>query len=159
MKYMFADELAYQELIKNDPVVYDFYDMQVPSKHTELAYGTSITYPGKVGSEYFMTKGHFHEVFDTAEIYYCLRGRGIILMETPEGQWSAKELTRGKAVYVPGGWAHRSINIDTKEPFITFFVFRGDAGHDYASIEQKGFQKIVVEVDGKPTILDNPKWR
>lgn len=38
------------------------------------------------------------------------------------------------------------------------FVFAADAGHDYGSIETKGYHKIVVEKDGKPAIVDNPKW-
>ena len=61
----------------------------------DVAYGTSVVAPGKVGDEYYMTKGHFHTVLDTAEIYFCLAGRGYMLMENPEGdvQW---------AEFVPG---------------------------------------------------------
>jgi len=81
----------------------------------------------------------------------------MMLMENPEGDWKAEELTPGKAVYVPKRYAHRSINIgDT--PFVTFFVFRGDAGHDYGTIETKGYRKLVVCKEGTPTIVDNPKW-
>jgi glucose-6-phosphate isomerase len=81
-----------------------------------------------------------------------------MLMETPEGEWDAVELEAGKAVYVPGRWAHRSINV-SDEPLVTFFVFRADAGHDYGTIETKGYRKLIVERDGKPTIIDNPKWK
>ena len=38
------------------------------------------------------------------------------------------------------------------------FVFRADAGHEYGTIEKKGFRKLVVEQDGKPVIVPNPKW-
>ncbi|AEF80907.1 glucose-6-phosphate isomerase (GPI) (Phosphoglucoseisomerase) (PGI) (Phosphohexose isomerase) (PHI) [Leadbettera azotonutricia ZAS-9] len=42
---------------------------------------------------------------------------------------------------------------------VSFFVFRGDAGHNYATIETKGYRKLVVEgSDGKPQMIDNPKW-
>jgi glucose-6-phosphate isomerase len=44
------------------------------------------------------------------------------------------------------------------EPLITFFAFPGDAGHDYGTIETKGFRKIVVDRDGEPELLDNPRW-
>jgi glucose-6-phosphate isomerase len=55
-------------------------------------------------------------------------------------------------------YAHRSINTG-KTPLVTFFVFRGDAGHNYATIETKGYRKLVVEgTDGKPQMIDNPKW-
>ena len=85
---MFSDEQAYKEqLEKEDVLIYEFYDMGVPESEKEIANGTSITYPGKIGNEYYMTKGHFHTVLDTAEVYYCLRGHGYMLMESPEGDW------------------------------------------------------------------------
>jgi glucose-6-phosphate isomerase len=105
-----------------------------------------------------MTKGHFHERLDTAEIYYCTKGHGYLLMENPEGDVELQEMTAGICVYVPPKFAHRSINISDKEPFIMFFVFRADAGHDYKTIETKGFRKLIVEKAGKPEIINNPKW-
>lgn len=159
MTGMYNDEEAFTAAVRaGDPLVYEFYDMGVPSSENEVAYGTSITYPGKVGDEYFMTKGHFHTVLETAEIYYCLRGEGYMLMENPEGDWEAAELTPGKAVYVPGRYAHRSINTSSTEPLVTFYAFPGHAGHDYGTIETKGFRKLIVERDGKPEIIDNPRW-
>ncbi|MEU1666732.1 glucose-6-phosphate isomerase [Streptomyces sparsogenes] len=155
---MYADQEAERRLAEDDVLVYEFFDMGVPESTGEVAYGTSITYPGKVGDEYFMTKGHFHSVLDTAEIYYCLRGRGLMMMENPEGDVQWEELTPGKAVYVPGRYAHRSINTSPDEPLITFFAFPGHAGHDYGTIESKGFRKIVVERAGAPAVVDNPKW-
>ena len=105
-----------------------------------------------------MPKGHFHTILDTSEIYYGLSGRGMMLMETPEGQVDWKEIGPGEALYVPGRWAHRSINTGT-EPLVMFFVYRGDAGHDYGTIEEKGYRKLVVERDGRPAVIDNPKWK
>ena len=160
MKGMFSDEEAYDKaLAKEDTLVYEFYDMGVPDSEKEVAYGTSITYPGKVGNEYYMTKGHFHTILDTAEVYYCLRGHGYMLMENPEGDWEAAELTPGKAVYVPGRYAHRSINVSDSEPLVTFYAFPGNAGHDYGTIETKGYRKLIVEKNGKPEIIDNPNWK
>jgi len=159
MKGMFADSDAEQALIDGDnPKVYEFYEMGAPEDEGDLAFGASITYPGKVGNEYFMTKGHFHTILDTAEIYYCLSGHGYMLMENPEGDWSAQELKAGEMVYVPKRYAHRSINVGT-QPFVTFFCFRGDAGHDYGTIETKGYRKLLVEKDGKVEVIDNPKWK
>lgn len=160
MKGMFSDQAAYDaQLAQENSLVYEFFDMGVPETSGDVAYGTSITYPGKVGDEYFMTKGHFHTVLDTAEVYYCLRGHGYMLMENPEGDWEAQELTPGKAVYVPGRYAHRSVNVSPDEPLITFFAFPGHAGHDYGTIETQGFRKLIVERDGQPAFVDNPKWK
>lgn len=158
MKGMFADEAALQaKLAQEDSLVYEFYELNLPEKPGDLLFGTSIVYPGKVGNEYYMTKGHFHTILDTAEVYYCLQGQGYMLMENPEGDWAAEELTPGKAVYVPGRYAHRSINTGS-EPMITFFVFRADAGHDYGTIETRGYRKLIVDDGGKPAIVNNPKW-
>ena len=159
MKDMYADTaVAYQLSDEKNPLVYEFYELDAPEDAGDLAFGSSITYPGLVGEEYFMTKGHFHTILDTAEVYYCIGGSGIMLMENPEGDWAAKELKKGEAVYVPKRYAHRSINTGDV-PFVTFFAFRGDAGHDYGTIETKGYRKLVVCRDGKPTIIDNPKWK
>jgi glucose-6-phosphate isomerase len=156
---MFCDTAAYQRILtKNDPLIYEFYELGLPEEPGDLAFGTSITYPGKVGKEYYMTKGHFHTILETAEVYYCLKGHGYLMMENPEGDWRAEELTPGKAVYVSKRYAHRSINTGY-EPFITFFVFRADAGHNYGTVETKGFRKLMVEEDGKPVIVDNLSWK
>jgi len=159
MKGMFADEKALEKVLeKENPMVYEFYELDLPETPGDLLFGTSTTYPGKVGNEYYMTKGHFHTILDTGEVYYCLSGKGYMLMEDPEGNWDAREMKSGEAVYVPPRYAHRSINTGT-EPLITFFVFRADAGHDYGTIETKGYRKLIVEKDGKPEIIDNPKWK
>ena len=159
MADMYADtEAAAAQLRREDVLVYEFYDMGVPETSGDVAYGTSIVYPGKVGDEYFMTKGHFHTVLDTGEIYFCLSGEGYMLMENPEGDVQWAQFVPGQAVYVPRRYAHRSINTSSTEPLITFFGFPGHAGHDYGTIEEKGFRKLCVDVDGRPTFVDNPKW-
>ena len=160
MQDMYADTQAAQAMVEGgDPVVYEFYELGAPEHPGDLAFGTSICYPGKVGNEYFMTKGHFHTILDTGEVYYTLSGRGCMLTESPEGDVVVHQLEPGKAVYVPKRYAHRSVNTgDT--PLITFFAFRGDAGHDYGTIETKGYRKLIVEgKDGKPEVVDNPKWK
>ena len=159
MHGMYADTAAFDAMVAADDVLtYEFFDMGVPSTTGDVAYGTSIAYPGKVGDEYFMTKGHFHEVRDTAEIYYCLSGDGYMLMENTEGDVQWARFLPGEAVYVPRGYAHRSINVSPTEPLVTFFAFPGHAGHDYGTIETKGFRKLLVERDGEPTFVDNPRW-
>lgn len=160
MVSQFADRAAAEEIVRNgDAPIYDFYELNdIPETAGDLKFGTSIVFPGKVGDEYFMTKGHFHTILDTAEVYYCLSGEGAMLMETPEGDVRLVELKPGVALYVPPRYAHRSINTGTSK-LVTFFVFRSDAGHDYGTIEQKGYRKLVVERDGKPTLIDNPRWQ
>ena len=157
---IFADQQALDmEVKKDDRLVYEFYDLGMPEKEGDLAFGTSIVYPGLVGDEYFMTKGHFHTILDTAEVYYCLSGYGLMMMESPEGEVEYQELHPGEAVYVPGRYAHRSVNLSLDEKLVTFFVFRADAGHDYGSIEEKGFRKLVLHGKDGYKIADNPAWK
>jgi glucose-6-phosphate isomerase len=158
MKQQYLDQEAVARLEATNPLLYEVYELDRPRDAGELLHGVSILYPGKVGSEYFMTKGHFHQVIDTAEVYYCLKGEGVMVMETPEGEWAVEELRPGRVLYVPPRWAHRSVNTSHDVDLITFFIYPGNAGHDYGTIEEKGFRKLVVERDGAPAVIDNPRW-
>ncbi|WP_245585995.1 glucose-6-phosphate isomerase [Paenibacillus pinihumi] len=159
MKGMYANETAFDQAVADgDPLVYEFYELTLPEHPGELLFGTSIVYPGKVGDEYYMTKGHFHTILDTGEVYYCLSGQGYMLMENPEGDVRVEKFSPGAAVYVPPRYAHRSIN-SGNEPLVTFFVYRADAGHDYGTIETKGYRKRVVDRDGAPEVIDNERWK
>lgn len=159
LKGQFHDEAAYVRLLAEDDVLlYEVYEIQRPGVAGELPNGLSIVHPGKVGDEYFMTKGHFHSVLETGEVYYCLKGEGVMVMETPEGEWAVEPLRAGSVLYVPPRWAHRSVNTGADEDLVTFFVYPGDAGHDYGTIETQGFRKLVVERDGRPVVIDNPRW-
>lgn len=79
-------------------------------------------------------------------------------METPEGDWAVEALCPNSVLYVPPRWAHRSVNTSLTEDLITFFVYPGNAGHDYRTIETQGFHKLVIHREGKPQIVDNPRW-
>lgn len=158
MRDMYGDtEAADRILATEDPLIYEFYELGCPERPGDLAFGTTILYPGKVGDEYYMTKGHFHTQLETAEVYYTLSGEGYMVMEDPEGHTIELPLNSQEAVYVPRRYAHRSINTG-KEPLILFFTFAADAGHDYGTIEKKGYHKMIVEREGKATVVPNPKW-
>ena len=159
MKGMYADAGAYDALLRQgDPVLYEVYELNRPHVAGELLHGLSVVHPGLVGDEYYMTKGHFHTVLETAEVYYCLKGQGAMVMETPEGEWAVEFLSPDKVLYVPPRWAHRSVNTSLTKDLVTFFVYPGDAGHDYGTIETQGFRKLLIHRDGNTQIVDNPRW-
>ncbi len=159
MKGQYSDQAAYDEqLAAEDVLLYEVYEIKRPEIEGEILHGISIVHPGKVGDEYYMTKGHFHTVLATAEIYYTLRGHGYMVMETPEGDWAVEELAAGRVLYVPPRWAHRSINVSTDEDLVMFFAYPGNAGHDYGTIETQGFRKLVLDKGKGPEITDNPRW-
>lgn len=145
-------------LAKEDPIIYTFYELDVPEHEGDIAFGTTIIYPGTVGDEYFMTKGHYHNVIDTAEIYYGFQGEGYIITENAEGDVRNFPISQGKAVYVGKAYAHRTVNTGD-DPLVCFFAFRADAGHNYKGIEEKGFHTIVLRSrEGKPILMKNQKW-
>ena len=159
MAGQYQDEEAYSRMLKEeDTLLYEVYEIKRPEVAGEILHGISIIHPGMVGNEYFMTKGHFHTVLETAEIYYTLQGHGYMVMETPEGDWAVEKLVTGSVLYVPPRWAHRSVNTDPAEDLVMFFAYPGNAGHNYAAIETQGFRKIIVKVDEVEEIADNPRW-
>jgi len=160
LKGQFLDEAAFGKMLsEDDRLIYEVYEIHRPEIEGELLMGISIVHPGKVGREFYMTKGHFHTVLDTAETYYCMHGEGFMVMETPEGETDVEPLSPGKVLYVPPGWAHRSVCTSRKEDLVTFFAYPGNSGHDYGTIEQVGFRKLVVECEKGPEIIDNPRYQ
>src|SRR5690606_6390328 len=100
MKGQYHDTAAYESMLAGgDALLYEVYELARPHESGELLHGVSIVHPGKVGDEYYMTKGHFHTVLETAEVYVCLSGHGAMVMETPEGDWSVEMLAPGRVLY------------------------------------------------------------
>ena len=160
LRGQFLDQEAYEKILTiEDTLVYEVYEVKRPKKAGELFSGISIVHPGKVGKEFFMTKGHFHELLETAEIYFCLKGEGFMVMEDPEGNPSVEVLSPGKVLYVPPCWAHRSVCTGKQEDLVTFYVYPGNAGHDYGTIETRGFRKLVIANGTRVEIVDNPRWK
>jgi glucose-6-phosphate isomerase len=124
-----------------------------------LTVGTSILNPGLVGKEFAMTRGHIHEISDRAEIYYCLSGSGLMLLESLSGEFHALEMEVGSLVYVPGGWIHRTVNVGSV-PMISLFCYNSDAGQDYAILERSGGMRKIVIDDGAGgwALQHNPRY-
>lgn len=159
MKNMYADGDACREILeKQDPLIYRFHELGAPEEDGVLSFGITELMPGKVGNEYYMTKGHFHKKLMTSEIYLCLSGSGMLMLENMEGDWKVIPMKEMEAVYVPAGYAHRSINTGN-EVLRMFFVYGADAGHDYNTIETKGFRHLVTEQDKETAVIENPAWQ
>jgi glucose-6-phosphate isomerase len=154
MRGYYADGAALERLIaeKQDPLHYEVFEVPVPAERGHLMYCISTLQPGLVGEEFFMTKGHYHSVPNTGEIYLCLRGEGCMVMKTARGGFAAEPMARGRMVYVPPFWAHRSVNTGSTEPLVSFCVYPADAGHNYGDIAQEGFPKRVFRRDGRYAI-------
>lgn len=117
-----------------------------------LFFGNSTIYPGEVAGEYFMTRGHFHKVPDTAEYYWCITGEGLLLMMDEERHLRSEKMEPGSLHYIPGKTAHRVVNTGA-EPLVFNACWPSDAGHDYTTIDVRGFSVRVLSVDGRPKII------
>ncbi|MFV0253495.1 MAG: glucose-6-phosphate isomerase family protein [Beutenbergiaceae bacterium] len=121
-----------------------------------LIIGMSALMPLRIGAEFAITRGHLHRRADCAELYYCVDGHGLLLMDDLHGRTSIAELHPGEGVHVPGGWVHRSVNIGNS-PFVTLFSYDAHAGQNYQIIERAGGMRRLVVVDGEGwTAVDNP---
>lgn len=153
LRGVFADGAALEELIRaGDPVVYETYEPPIPNPRGHLVYGLTVLYPGRVGDEYFMTRGHYHFQRLTAEVYVPLRGEGYLLLQDEAGHARAEALLPGSVMYVPPGWAHRSVNTGDG-PLVFLYVYPADAGHDYETISRVGFRIRVLATDAGPQVV------
>ncbi|WP_066041479.1 glucose-6-phosphate isomerase family protein [Herbiconiux solani] len=163
MAGVYLDERAWTSAVEREgaeTLIYSVDEQKYQDGPGALIVGTSTLLPGSYGDEFAVTRGHLHAISDRAELYYCLSGRGVMLLDTVDGRTAAVELTPGKAVNVPGHWIHRSVNVGD-EPFVTLFSYAADAGQDYAIIAEAGGMKTLVVSDGDAgwTTIPNPRHR
>ena len=154
LKDIFFDKAALEKL-NPETIVYEVESYLPVALNTEggLFYGITYIHPGVVGNEYFMTKGHFHKIADRAEFYWGIEGEGmLILMDKYRKTW-AEKMYPGSLHYIDGYTAHRTAN--TGASVLSFGAcWPSDAGHDYDSISQRGFSKILVQENGQPILID-----
>jgi glucose-6-phosphate isomerase len=154
MKDSFADRESCDAMLRpGDPVLYTVSTCQCGEGPGELHCGLGVIRPGRVGEEYFMTRGHIHARREAPELYVGLRGSGILLMQREDGSGSSTaELSGECLVYVPGHTAHRTINTGD-EPLVYLGIYAADAGHDYESIRIRNFTDVVVRRGGRPSLV------
>jgi len=147
---VYADGDAFEAAVRAqgaDRLVYHVDEHRGGAGAGALIIGTSTLLPGRIGAEFAVTRGHLHAKADRAELYHCLSGRGVMLLETLSGESRAVPLSPGEAVHVPGHWIHRSVNVGS-EPFVTLFCYPADSGQDYGLIADAGGMAQLVVTDG-----------
>lgn len=158
---LYADAAAFERLVaaRGDEVVYEVTDHRPSDRAGDLITGVTRMSPGRVGDEFFMTRGHIHARADRPELYYGLAGRGVMLMESPDGQTRTLEVLPHVACYVPPYWIHRSVNVGDAD-LVMLFCYPADSGQDYGIIERSQGMRLRVVDDGQGgwRCLDNPDW-
>jgi len=158
MSFMYQNQEAVKKLIDENPLIYEFYNVEIPEEKGHLQHCLTVLYPGKIGKEYYMTKGHFHSIKNTAEVYITFSGEGRILMQNTDDETEILKINKGVMSYIPPYYAHRTINVG-KEPLVFCGVYPGDAGHEYGIIEKKGMAELIVEENDEIKIIDNPEYK
>lgn len=150
---VFEDEQGYTALVADgNPLVYRVSSVESEDGAGALSYGLGWLAPGRVGTEYFLTRGHFHSRREAAEVYIGLAGSGLMLLEHEHtSECRAVELTPNSVVYVPGHTAHRTVNTGDV-PLVYLGIYPEDAGHDYASIGTRNFRQVVVAGPDGPVV-------
>lgn len=159
LKGLYGDDAAFDALLAqhDDSPMYWVEQSRTEEGVGGLITGISVLEPGRVGEEFAMTRGHIHAQPQFSELYHCLAGHGVMLLETLDGRTKAIELRSGDAVYVPGHWIHRSVNVGT-ERFVTLFTYSTAAGQDYGVIgDAGGMAHLVVAVRDGWGLVENPR--
>ena len=151
----FLDTAAYETMLAvDDPVVYSVSSYEPEDGDGALHYGVGCIAPGRVGDEYFLTRGHLHAWRDAAELYIGLRGNGLMLLEHEDTrETEAVRLSASAAVYVPGRTAHRTVNVG-EEPLVYIGVYPARAGHDYGVLRERDFGLVAVATPTGPSVLE-----
>ena len=150
----FADQAACRARLEENPLLYYVTSLEEQHGAGQLHYGLGVLMPGKIGREYFMTRGHLHAWRPAAEVYIGLRGRGLMVLEDERtGECRVTPLEANTVVYVPGWTAHRTVNIG-EEPLVYWGVFPGEAGHDYGAVGERNFRIVIVEKNGAPIAME-----
>jgi oxalate decarboxylase/phosphoglucose isomerase-like protein (cupin superfamily) len=135
---------------------------------------------GEVGGEYIKTYGHYH-VMDFVETYEVLAGEGIFLLQNrkkgEDGKPIDDEVEYVKAIFakpgtkivIPERAGHLGVNIGS-----SWLVTRDDSPvnmegkdnaawpehADYSAVKKmQGFAYYIVNENGKPKFVKNPKYR
>jgi glucose-6-phosphate isomerase len=154
---MFYDQQAVEAIQKaGDRLVYEIRYYPFLTSNSDMTLGVTAINPGTVGDEYYMTKGHFHERDDQPEIYYCVQGEGLLLMETLQGDFRVASWKPGIITHIPPMYAHRVVNTG-KITLVFVATFHLSAGHVYGPVEAHGFERVVIERNGSPMLLPNPR--
>lgn len=152
---IFEDTNAFSKL-NGEEIIYEVQAILPVKEGLEggLFYGKTIIHPGKVGDEYYMTKGHFHQKTDRAEFYWGIEGEGMLLLMDEDRNCWAEKMFPGSLHYIDGYIAHRTVN--TGDTNLSFGAcWPSDAGHNYQEIMDNGFSARLKEVEGEPQLISS----
>ncbi len=153
----FRDEAA-RAAMDPETVLYrvQSYEPQPEGVEGAICCATTFLMPGRVGDEYFMTRGHYHAAQDRPEMEVTVSGEGVLVLMDENRQTRAEIMRPGSVHAVPPRTAHRVANIGT-EPLVFVSYWPSETGHDYGEIVARGFSGRVRQINGKPALVPEPE--
>jgi glucose-6-phosphate isomerase len=157
---IFSNAAEVQRLAAYDPLIYEFIDLRDGLAGGMMSFGLTTIHPGAVGGEYYMTKGHFHAAHqDGDEVYLGVSGKGLLLLQSRQGESRTLDLLPGAILYTPLAWAHRTVNVGS-EPLVFFSIWPSATAYDYEEITHRGgFPQRVMDQNGLPALVPNPDFQ
>jgi glucose-6-phosphate isomerase, archaeal len=150
---VYRDEAA-RSAMDQDRVIYrvQAYEPQPEGSPGAVCLATTFLEPGKVGDEYFMTRGHFHANQDRPELEVTISGEGALILMTQDRHTRVEPMRPGSVHHVPPGTAHRVANTGG-ETLIFVSYWASETGHDYETIKRQGFGARMREVSGQAELV------
>ncbi len=159
---LYADAAAYRAMLAElaETVVYEVTDLRPSERAGDMIAGVTRMSPGRVGREFFLTRGHIHARADRPEIYFGQLGQGLMLLESPAGETRVVAIGPQTLCYVPPFWIHRSVNTGPAD-LVMLFAYPADSGQDYDIIARSGGMRSRILDDGAGGWVEvpNPAWR
>jgi len=114
---------------------------------------TTFLQPGRVGDEYFLTRGHFHANEDRPELEVTVSGEGFLVLMNENRETRVEEMRPGSVHHVPPRTAHRVANTGA-DPLVFISYWGSETGHYYETIQREGFGIRVLCIDAKPVMKE-----
>ncbi len=141
-------------------------ELQVKEPYTMIVDKEQVIfaiYPGVNGIEFNKTEGYFN-AYPGAQVYQCLYGQGVLIMQRNDEVGEAKEfkvvtLSSGRQVGVPAGWAMCLVNIGKN-----FLVVVGNVNiaskdiNSKAILAKHGLAYYIVEKKGEVGFEQNSNY-
>jgi glucose-6-phosphate isomerase len=159
---LYADAAAFAAAVQRagDTVVYEVTEFRPSADPGDMIFGVTRMSPGRIGREFYLTRGHIHRRANRTEVYYGEAGSGVMLLESPEGEVRVLPIAPRVFCYVPPYWIHRSVNTGTSD-LVMSFSYPADSGQDYDVIARSGGMKSRIVEDGAGgwMAIDNAQYQ
>lgn len=147
-----------------DPIYYVYQNIEWENIPPGQVAEITVLQPGKIGSEYTKTFGHYH-IGDGVETYTLLSGQGLLIIQTPDFDYNGIEtvriihLSEGQSVDIPPRSGHSLVNTGSEPLIVLDHRDPATTDHLYAPYSKnRGASYYILEMNGQPEIVANEHY-